>query len=151
MSLNGPCVTVYKTKGDPLISAWDSAGTVAPGIYSESACRPNFLQVENPARFVRGADARLVQTLTWNYLLVVNCRLLVWPLVLLADYSHDTIPLIRSLRDARNLATVGFWAAFLALVLFCVRQLVIGPVRADGGAGGAGGKAAAARSRLVPG
>jgi hypothetical protein len=99
MSLNGPCITVYKTKGDPLISAWDAAvrqhvtrvgvyvprgrqrvsvyvsrgrqrvgvyvpqgrqrvsvyvaqGTVAPGVYSESACRPNFLQVENPARCV---------------------------------------------------------------------------------------------------
>jgi hypothetical protein len=26
MGLNGPCVTVYKTKGDPRISAWDSAG-----------------------------------------------------------------------------------------------------------------------------
>ena len=54
MGLNGSCVTVYKTKGDPMISAWDSAGTVAPGVYSEAACRPNFLQVENPARFVKG-------------------------------------------------------------------------------------------------
>jgi hypothetical protein len=48
MSLNGPCNTVYKTKGDPNISAWDAAGTVAPGIYSQSACRPNFLQVLVP-------------------------------------------------------------------------------------------------------
>ena len=48
MSLNGPCKTVYKTKGDPNISAWDAAGTVSPGIYSESACRPNFLQVLVP-------------------------------------------------------------------------------------------------------
>ena len=28
MRLNGECVTVYKTKGDPNISAWDAAGTV---------------------------------------------------------------------------------------------------------------------------
>ena len=48
--LNGPCIPVFKLKGDPNISAWDAAGTVAPGVYSEAACRPNFLQVENPAR-----------------------------------------------------------------------------------------------------
>jgi len=60
MGLNGPCVTVYKTKGDPMISAWDSAGTVAPGVYSEAACRPNFLQVENPARFVKGPEEKKI-------------------------------------------------------------------------------------------
>jgi hypothetical protein len=29
---NGECVTVYKVLGDPEISAWDVAGTVAPGV-----------------------------------------------------------------------------------------------------------------------
>ena len=44
---------------------------------------------------MRGDGARLTQTLTWHYLLAVNLRLLVAPLTLCADYSHDTIPLVR--------------------------------------------------------
>jgi hypothetical protein len=38
---NGECVTVYKVLGDPDTSAWDVAGTVAPGVSAsmfESVC-----------------------------------------------------------------------------------------------------------------
>ncbi|EKX43179.1 hypothetical protein GUITHDRAFT_110906 [Guillardia theta CCMP2712] len=124
--LNGPCIPVFKLKGDPNISAWDAAGTVAPGVYSEAACRPNFLQVENPARFVRGERGWLVRLLTWNFLLYKNAELLMFPLVLKADYSHFTVPLIHDLHDARNLLTVLFWCSFLLLssvaVLLFVRR-----------------------------
>ena len=103
------------------------AGTVAPGVYSESACKPNFLQVENPARFFRGRNAALVRALTWHYLLAVNLFLLVLPLTLRADYSHNTIPLVHSFADVRNLATVVFWVLLLALLLYALANAAATP------------------------
>jgi len=123
MQKNGSCVPVYKTKGDPNISAWDSAGTVAPGVYSESACAPSFLKVENPARFLRGPDSSKVRAMTWAHLVFLNVRVLLLPTKLLADYSHGTVPLIDSLEDPRNIATLLTFISLLLITTFSLARL----------------------------
>lgn len=53
--------------------------------------------------------------LTFNYLLPVNAWLLLNPSELCCDWTMGTIPLVESLLDLRNLATVAFYV-FLCLL-----------------------------------
>jgi hypothetical protein len=53
--------------------------------------------------------------MTWSHIVFINARLLAMPVVLMADYSHDTVPLVTTIGDVRNVETVIF---FTALLLF---------------------------------
>ncbi|NWJ07276.1 TMTC1 protein, partial [Crypturellus undulatus] len=70
---------------------------------------PMFSEQDNPASF---SPYLLTRFLTYSYLLAFNAWLLLAPITLCYDWQVGSIPLVESVWDARNLATV-----FLALVL----------------------------------
>ena len=76
-------------------------------------------QVENPALH---SNSTLTKTLTWNYLLYKNTQLLIAPVVLIADYSHLTIPVLETYEDPRNVLTVAFWVFAVYLVVAGLRR-----------------------------
>ena len=55
--------------------------------------------------------------LTYNYLLPVNSWLLLNPSALCCDWTMGTVPLVDSLLDMRNLATVLFYVVVVRLVV----------------------------------
>lgn len=67
---------------------------------------------DNPA----SAAETPVRQLTFNFLLAVNSWLLFLPSGLCCDWTMGTIPLIESIYDVRNLATIVFYLAFAVLV-----------------------------------
>ncbi|XP_043943799.1 protein O-mannosyl-transferase TMTC3 [Protopterus annectens] len=72
---------------------------------------PVFTRFDNPAA-VSPTPAR---QLTFSYLLPVNSWLLLNPSELCCDWTMGTIPLVESLLDVRNLATLAFFC-FLGLL-----------------------------------
>ncbi|GFS42322.1 protein O-mannosyl-transferase TMTC3 [Nephila pilipes] len=76
---------------------------------------PSFSRFDNPA----AASATPVRQLTYNYLLSVNAWLLLFPCNLCCDWTMSSIPLITGFWDARNLATVAFYA----FILFAARTI----------------------------
>ena len=66
---------------------------------------PYFTNQDNPASF---SDSLATRVMTYWYLLAFNCWLLLSPGVLSYDWQMGSIPLIESLLDSRNLATVTF-------------------------------------------
>ncbi|XP_052453468.1 protein O-mannosyl-transferase TMTC3 isoform X2 [Carassius gibelio] len=67
---------------------------------------PVFTRFDNPA----AVSSTPTRQLTFNYLLPVNAWLLLNPSELCCDWTMGTIPLVESLMDPRNLATVTFYA-----------------------------------------
>ncbi len=49
------------------------------------------------------------RVLTWSYLVPINAFMLIVPHPLLCDWGHDTIPLIKSFLDSRNIITFSFF------------------------------------------
>ncbi|XP_075712919.1 protein O-mannosyl-transferase TMTC3 [Rhinoderma darwinii] len=78
---------------------------------------PVFTRFDNPAA-VSGTPAR---QLTFNYLLPVNAWLLLNPSELCCDWTMGTIPLVESILDPRNLATLLFFCFLGNLVIYSVR------------------------------
>uniref|UniRef100_A0A8D0GY92 Protein O-mannosyl-transferase TMTC3 n=1 Tax=Sphenodon punctatus TaxID=8508 RepID=A0A8D0GY92_SPHPU len=78
---------------------------------------PVFTRFDNPAA-VSPAPAR---QLTFNYLLPVNAWLLLNPSELCCDWTMGTIPLVESLLDIRNIATVTFFCFLGSLIIFSLR------------------------------
>uniref|UniRef100_A0A3Q3EBA7 Protein O-mannosyl-transferase TMTC3 n=1 Tax=Labrus bergylta TaxID=56723 RepID=A0A3Q3EBA7_9LABR len=74
---------------------------------------PVFTRFDNPAA-VSPTPAR---QLTFNFLLPVNAWLLLNPSELCCDWTMGTIPLVESLLDLRNLATLMFYA-FIGLLAY---------------------------------
>ncbi|XP_002066586.2 protein O-mannosyl-transferase TMTC1 isoform X1 [Drosophila willistoni] len=56
------------------------------------------------------------RTLTFFHLPVVNFQLLLWPQRLSFDWGMDAVVRIRSLWDARNLLTIGFYATLMTII-----------------------------------
>ncbi|XP_026835157.1 transmembrane and TPR repeat-containing protein CG31690 [Drosophila erecta] len=56
------------------------------------------------------------RTLTFLYLPVANCRILLWPQELSFDWGMEAVPRIRTLWDARNILTAGFYGTLVALL-----------------------------------
>lgn len=54
--------------------------------------------------------------LTYNYLVSVNLWLLLFPSDLCCDWTMGTIPLVESIMDKRNLATLASYIIMLMLV-----------------------------------
>ena len=68
---------------------------------------PEFAPADNPSA---DCPSRLTRTLTFLHLPVFNLWLLVQPSVLSFDWSMEAIPLIHSLTDVRNLASLAFYS-----------------------------------------
>ncbi|RMC03487.1 hypothetical protein DUI87_20686 [Hirundo rustica rustica] len=78
---------------------------------------PVFTRFDNPAA-VSPSPAR---QLTFNYLLPVNAWLLLNPSELCCDWTMGTIPLVESLLDVRNVATLTFFCFLGSLMVFSLR------------------------------
>ena len=74
---------------------------------------PYFSTEENPAS---NSDSLLTRLLTYSYLCFFNASLLLVPTTLCYDWQMGSIPLVESLLDVRNLATVFFF--FILVCLF---------------------------------
>lgn len=72
---------------------------------------PSFQSVDNPASF---AESLATRTLSYNYIYSIHALLLIWPHWLCFDWSMGCIPLIRSILDPRNLASVLFWVVIFS-------------------------------------
>ncbi|KPP61924.1 transmembrane and TPR repeat-containing protein 3-like [Scleropages formosus] len=79
---------------------------------------PVFTRFDNPAA-VSQTPAR---QLTFNYLLPVNAWLLLNPSELCCDWTMGTIPLVESLLDVRNLATLTFYSLLSVLAFQSLRH-----------------------------
>ncbi|KAF4094271.1 hypothetical protein AMELA_G00011300 [Ameiurus melas] len=79
---------------------------------------PVFTRFDNPAA-VSSTPAR---QLTFNYLLPVNGWLLLNPSELCCDWTMGTIPLVESLLDPRNLATLAFYLLLGLLTYHSLRH-----------------------------
>lgn len=69
--------------------------------------------------------SRFCRILTYSYLLSFNAWLLLAPIVLCYDWQVGSIPLVESLADVRNIATVVLTVVMAALCLRCVFSLQV--------------------------
>uniref|UniRef100_A0A8C5CG84 dolichyl-phosphate-mannose--protein mannosyltransferase n=1 Tax=Gadus morhua TaxID=8049 RepID=A0A8C5CG84_GADMO len=81
---------------------------------------PLFSEQDNPASF---CPYLLTRFLTYSYLLAFNAWLLLAPVVLCYDWQVGSIPLVETLGDARNGATLLLGAVLLALCRHCASSL----------------------------
>ncbi|KAK7598338.1 hypothetical protein V9T40_006573 [Parthenolecanium corni] len=73
---------------------------------------PVFTRFDNPA----SVSEWPTRYLTYNYLVSVNLWLLLFPCDLCCDWTMGTIPLVESVTDKRNLATLASYVVVLVLV-----------------------------------
>ncbi|XP_077601104.1 protein O-mannosyl-transferase TMTC2-like [Stigmatopora nigra] len=99
-----------------LLAAW-GVTLLACRLYWMGNKTPNFSNSDNPAA---DSSSLLTRTLTFLYLPAVNFWLLLCPNKLSFDWSMDTLPLIKSLADWRNVHTLLFYLGFLQLAWFSV-------------------------------
>ncbi|XP_007502899.1 protein O-mannosyl-transferase TMTC1 isoform X2 [Monodelphis domestica] len=78
---------------------------------------PLFSEQDNPASF---SPYILTRFLTYSYLLAFNTWLLLAPITLCYDWQVGSIPLIETIWDVRNLATLLLVVVMLFLVLHCL-------------------------------
>ncbi|XP_059181752.1 protein O-mannosyl-transferase TMTC1 [Centropristis striata] len=81
---------------------------------------PLFSEQDNPASF---SPYLLTRILTYSYLLSFNAWLLLAPVVLCYDWQVGSIPLVESLGDMRNMATLLLALVIVSLCLHCVFSL----------------------------
>lgn len=81
---------------------------------------PLFSEQDNPASF---SPLLLTRFLTYWYLLSFNAWLLLAPVTLCYDWQVGSIPLVQSLVDVRNLATLLMLTVMAAVSLHCVWTL----------------------------
>uniref|UniRef100_A0A6Q2XCA8 dolichyl-phosphate-mannose--protein mannosyltransferase n=1 Tax=Esox lucius TaxID=8010 RepID=A0A6Q2XCA8_ESOLU len=79
---------------------------------------PVFTRFDNPA----AVSLTPTRQLTFNYLLPVNAWLLLNPSELCCDWTMGTIPLVESLLDLRNLATLAFYSLLGLLAYHSLRH-----------------------------
>ncbi|KAG8512281.1 Protein O-mannosyl-transferase TMTC1 [Galemys pyrenaicus] len=78
---------------------------------------PLFSEQDNPASF---SPYFLTRFLTYSYLLAFNVWLLLAPITLCYDWQVGSIPLVETIWDVRNLATVLLALAMASLGLHCL-------------------------------
>ncbi|XP_038072090.1 protein O-mannosyl-transferase TMTC1-like [Patiria miniata] len=78
---------------------------------------PHFSEQDNPASF---APHLLTRFLTYSYLVFFNVWLLLCPLTLSYDWQMNSIPLVESLWDVRNLATITTVITLGFLAVSCI-------------------------------
>ena len=75
---------------------------------------PNFPVDANPASFAEELQTRI---LTYSYLFFFNAQLLLAPITLCYDWQRNSIPLLDSVLDPRNLGTLLFFVYMISLSL----------------------------------
>lgn len=100
------------------LASWGAA-LLSARLYWMGNKPPHFSNSDNPA-----ADSPhlLTRTLTFLHLPAANVWLLLCPDRLSFDWSMDTVPLVQSWADWRNLHTVAFYLGFSLLALFGIRS-----------------------------
>ena len=83
---------------------------------------PNFSTDENPAS---NSDSWLTRLLTYSYLCFFNASLLLVPTTLCYDWQMGSIPLVESLLDIRNLATVFFFVILVCLFVISAASSIL--------------------------
>ncbi|XP_070580760.1 protein O-mannosyl-transferase TMTC1-like isoform X2 [Ptychodera flava] len=78
---------------------------------------PAFSDQDNPASFAPHLSTRFM---TYCYLLVFNGWLLLAPTILCYDWQMGSIPLVESVADLRNLATISFIAVMAMISIYCL-------------------------------
>lgn len=81
---------------------------------------PEFAPSDNPAS---DSDSLLTRTLTFHYLPSVNVWLLLYPHRLSFDWSMEAIPLLQSVSDVRNVATVVFYLCLGGVSVYIWKSL----------------------------
>ena len=81
---------------------------------------PEFAPADNPAS---DSDSLLTRTLTFYYLPFLNAWLLLYPRVLSFDWSMESVPLIHSVTDVRNLSSLTFYVTLLYATCYVIRYL----------------------------
>ncbi|XP_064200587.1 protein O-mannosyl-transferase TMTC1-like [Anguilla rostrata] len=81
---------------------------------------PLFSEQDNPASF---CPHLLTRFLTYLYLLAFNAGLLLAPITLCYDWQVGSIPLVESLWDVRNIATLLLGVVMICLCLYCLTNL----------------------------
>uniref|UniRef100_A0A0P6J094 dolichyl-phosphate-mannose--protein mannosyltransferase n=1 Tax=Heterocephalus glaber TaxID=10181 RepID=A0A0P6J094_HETGA len=81
---------------------------------------PLFSEQDNPASF---SPYILTRFLTYSYLLAFNVWLLLAPVTLCYDWQVGSIPLVETIWDTRNLATVFLAVVMALLSLHCLAAL----------------------------
>ncbi|XP_026183193.1 protein O-mannosyl-transferase TMTC1 isoform X1 [Mastacembelus armatus] len=81
---------------------------------------PLFSEQDNPASF---SPHLLTRALTYSYLLSFNAWLLLAPIKLCYDWQVGSIPLLESLGDTRNMATLLLAVVMVALCVHCFFSL----------------------------
>ncbi|XP_032222074.1 protein O-mannosyl-transferase TMTC1 [Nematostella vectensis] len=76
---------------------------------------PKFTTQDNPASF---SDSLLTRVLTYCYLFAFNLWLLLSPYKLSYDWQGGSIPLVETVWDPRNLATIAFFSLIVLLLWF---------------------------------
>lgn len=81
---------------------------------------PEFAPSDNPA-----ADSKsfLTRTLTFHHLLALNFGLLICPRILSFDWSMNSIPLVESLTDSRNLSTIAFYCGLVYFAIYILKSI----------------------------
>ena len=92
---------------------------------------PSFSKADNPASH---SSSLLTRSLTFLYLPVFSFMLVVCPSTLSYDWSMDSIPLLTSLTDTRNILTLAFYSLLLCftsklLLKFYQQFATTGPVQ----------------------
>lgn len=83
---------------------------------------PIFTKFDNPASF----EDSPVRQLTYNYLLYLNSKLMIYPQYLCADWTMNSIPLVKDYHDPRNICTAIFYLITFLLFLRALYPLVFG-------------------------
>ncbi|XP_058481831.1 protein O-mannosyl-transferase TMTC1 isoform X2 [Solea solea] len=81
---------------------------------------PLFSEQDNPASF---SQYLLTRILTYSYLLSFNVWLLLAPIMLCYDWQVGSIPLVESLSDLRNVATMLLAIVMISFCLHCILSL----------------------------
>lgn len=95
---------------------------VAFRLYMMGLKPPDFAPADNPAS---DSDCFLTRTLTFLYLPAFNFWLLLYPRWLSFDWSMEAIPLIQSLNDIRNLASIIFYVTLYLITKSVYEHLAI--------------------------
>ena len=73
-----------------------------------------FQKHDNPIAFAQEFSTRF---LSHGFIYAYNVCLLLWPFRLSCDYTHGTIPLVETVKDTRNIATLALVGSLLAGLL----------------------------------
>lgn len=74
--------------------------------------KKKYFRFDNPASVAPSPTRQL----TYNYLTSVNFWLLLFPCDLCCDWTMGTVPLVETIFDSRNLATIATYSLFIALL-----------------------------------